>query len=150
MENFVVNEGEPRLSMFFRRMVAYLIDTAILFVVFLLMRLVLDEVLEPLYVNILLNVIALLYFSIMESSSRQATIGKGLLGLVVTDMEGNRIRFVRAFLRNFARYVNFFIFGFGYLTLFFTKRRQCLHDLIARTCVARSAGVAEEDDPYQL
>lgn len=150
MDEAILNEGEPRLGMFMRRAVAYLVDTAILCAVFLLMRLLLDDVLEPLYINILLNVITLLYFSIMESSSRQATIGKGLLGLIVTDRDGNALSFGRALLRNFARYINFFLFGLGYLTLFFTKRRQCLHDLIGRTCVVMEGEAGEEDDIFQM
>lgn len=150
MEQEILNGDEPRLGMFFRRLVAYLIDTTLLCAIFLAMRLVLDDLLEPLYINILLNVITLLYFSLMESSVRQATVGKGLLGLIVTDMNGERIGFGRAFLRNFARYINFFLFGLGYLTLFFTKRRQCIHDLIGRTCVVRRAAGEDESSAYTL
>ena len=137
MEDFVLNENEPKFSLFMRRLVAYLLDTAILWIVFMGFRLAVDELLPSMVINLILNVVTLLYFSLMESSSRQATIGKGLLGLVVTDKEGNRISFKRAFLRNIARYVNLVLFGLGYITIFFTKRRQGVHDLIGGTCVTR-------------
>ena len=37
-----------------------------------------------------------LYFAIMESSNKQATLGEMALGIIVTDMNGNRISFGRA------------------------------------------------------
>ena len=37
-----------------------------------------------------------LYFALMESSIRQATLGKMALGLFVTDLEGRRVSFGRA------------------------------------------------------
>ena len=36
-------------------------------------------------------VFAVLYFALMQSSARQATIGKALCGLKVTDADGERI-----------------------------------------------------------
>jgi uncharacterized RDD family membrane protein YckC len=71
----------------------------------------------------------------------------------VTDKEGNPISFKRALLRNFSRYINFFIFGLGYITIFFTKRKQGIHDLIAKTCVSRKKILdedLEEDDSFTL
>ena len=47
-----------------------------------------------------------LYFAIMESSSRQATLGKMVLGIVVTDMDGKRISFGRALGRNLGKIVS--------------------------------------------
>ncbi len=41
-------------------------------------------------------VVQIAYFAIMESSSRQATLGKMVLGIVVTDGDGKRISFGRA------------------------------------------------------
>jgi uncharacterized RDD family membrane protein YckC len=87
--------------------------------------------------TLLFMVIDWLYNSILISSSRQATLGKMLMGIVVTDMNGERISFLRAT----ARYlVRAFISGFlliGYLIQLFTARRQALHDLIAGTLVVR-------------
>ncbi|HUM47783.1 MAG TPA: RDD family protein, partial [Chitinophagales bacterium] len=44
-----------------------------------------------------------LYYSLMESSHRQATIGKMAIGIKVTDLEGNRISFLNATGRYFGK-----------------------------------------------
>ena len=71
----------------------------------------------------------------MESSHRQATLGKMLLGLQVTDLEGNRISFGVATGRHFAEYLSALTLGLGYIMNVFTDKRQCLHDKVARTLV---------------
>ncbi|HZI24114.1 MAG TPA: RDD family protein, partial [Chryseolinea sp.] len=43
---------------------------------------------------LLTTIIALLYWSLMESSKYQATVGKIALGLKVTDLDGNSLDFV--------------------------------------------------------
>ena len=78
-----------------------------------------------------------LYEAAMESSSRQATIGKMIMQLRVTDEHGNRISFARATGRHFAKYVSGFILMIGYIMAGFTARKQALHDMIAGTLVAR-------------
>ena len=45
-----------------------------------------------------------LYEAAMESSSKQATLGKMVLGMKVTDLQGNRISFARATVRHFCKY----------------------------------------------
>lgn len=44
-----------------------------------------------------------LYYALMESSNKQATLGKMALGIIVTDMNGNRISFGRATGRYFGK-----------------------------------------------
>ena len=78
-----------------------------------------------------------LYEALMWSSPRQATVGKILLRLRVTDLEGNRISFARASGRHFAKYVSAFVFFIGYIMAGFTERHQALHDMIAGTVVRR-------------
>ncbi|SFC03172.1 Uncharacterized membrane protein YckC, RDD family [Bacillus sp. OV322] len=78
-----------------------------------------------------------LYFSFMHSSKWQATLGKKLIGLKVTDLEGKRISFWRAFGRFFAMYLSG-IFYIGYIMAAFTEKKQSLHDLIAGTVVVKS------------
>jgi eukaryotic-like serine/threonine-protein kinase len=74
----------------------------------------------------------------MESSSWQATLGKRVLGIVVTDHAGDRISFGRATGRHFAEFLSFILFGAGYLIQPFTEKRQALHDIIAGTLVVRA------------
>jgi len=47
-----------------------------------------------------------LYFALMESSAKGATLGKMALGLRVTDLSGNRISFGRATGRYFGKIVS--------------------------------------------
>lgn len=75
------------------------------------------------------------YVALMQSSSRQATLGMMALGIRVTDLEGRRITFARATGRYFASILSALTLGIGYLIQLFTQRRQTLHDLIAGTLI---------------
>lgn len=79
-----------------------------------------------------------LYEAFLESSSRQATLGKMIFSLKVTDLYGNRISFARATGRHFAKYLSGFIFMIGYIMAGFTERKQALHDMIAGTLVQKA------------
>ena len=78
-----------------------------------------------------------LYEAFMESSSYQATLGKMIFGMKVTDLNGNRISFERATGRHFAKWLSAMILGIGYIMVGFTERKQGLHDLLAGTLVRR-------------
>jgi len=78
-----------------------------------------------------------LYFALMESSARQASLGKMALNLRVTDLEGRRISFERASIRHFAQYLSGLILCIGYIMVGFTPKKQGLHDMIAGTLVIR-------------
>jgi uncharacterized RDD family membrane protein YckC len=78
-----------------------------------------------------------LYFALFESSSLQATPGKLLAGLKVTDMEGRRIGFGRATTRALAKGLSALLCYVGYIMAAFTERRQALHDIIAQTVVLK-------------
>lgn len=72
-----------------------------------------------------------LYHALFESSSMQATLGKRLCELVVTNEQGQRIGFGRATGRYFGKYLSSFILCIGYLMCLWTEKRQCLHDMMA-------------------
>jgi uncharacterized RDD family membrane protein YckC len=79
-----------------------------------------------------------LYHALMESSEWQATVGKRLLGLVVTDMAGQRVSFWRATGRHFAKIVTNMVPAFiGYIMAAFTEKKQALHDMLAGCLVLR-------------
>lgn len=80
-----------------------------------------------------------LYFSLQESSARQATPGKLALGIRVVDLEGRRLTFGRATGRFFAKLLSFLTCYVGFIMAAFTARKQGLHDLIAGTLVIRSS-----------
>jgi len=81
-----------------------------------------------------------LYYALLESSSRQATIGKMALGIIVIDEEGGQITFGKATVRYFAKILSALLLFVGYLMVAFTQRKQGLHDLIAETLVINKEG----------
>lgn len=79
-----------------------------------------------------------LYEALLTSSPWQATVGKRILNLKVTDLEGNRISFEHATGRFFAKILSGLILCIGFLMVAFTERKQGLHDIIAGTLVMKS------------
>jgi uncharacterized RDD family membrane protein YckC len=84
-------------------------------------------------------VVSWLYEALMLSSSWQGTLGKRALGLRVTDEYGQRITFMRATGRHFAKYLSWITLCIGFIMVVFTERRQALHDFIAGTLVRRDS-----------
>ncbi|HWR71299.1 MAG TPA: RDD family protein, partial [Dehalococcoidia bacterium] len=75
-------------------------------------------------------VITWLYWALMESSSKQGTVGKDLLGIVVTDAEGNRMSFRKATVRHLGKLASALLVLAGFVMAGFTAKKQGLHDLI--------------------
>jgi uncharacterized RDD family membrane protein YckC len=84
---------------------------------------------------VLICIAGWLYFAIMESSVKQATLGKMALGIIVTDMNGQRISFGRATGRYFGKILSALILYVGYIMAGFTEKKQALHDIIASCLV---------------
>ena len=93
---------------------------------------------RPLFaIRLLALMLGWIYYASMESSSWQATLGKKVLGLKVTDLSGNRITFPRASGRFFGKILSGMILGIGFLMAGFTARKQALHDILAGCLVLR-------------
>jgi uncharacterized RDD family membrane protein YckC len=90
----------------------------------------------------LVIVVLLIYKAAMESSPRQASLGKLAFDLRVTCLEGERISLLRALARNVAQPLSALTLYAGFVMAAFTARRQALHDLIAGTLVMRSPHLA--------
>ena len=75
------------------------------------------------------------YYGLMESSSRQATLGKMAVGIRVGDENGDRISFANAIGRTFAKILSAIILFIGYIMVAFDEKNQGLHDKIAGTVV---------------
>lgn len=87
-----------------------------------------------------------LYWSLLESSSWQATLGKKALGLYVTDLTGSPVSFGKASARFFAGRGIAYVPSIGGLYFLvdcimagLTERKQALHDMIAGCLVQRNA-----------
>ena len=72
-----------------------------------------------------------IYEAAMISSDKQATLGKRAVGIVVTDLEGNRITFGKATGRYFGKYLSSLILLIGFIMAAFTEKKQALHDIMA-------------------
>lgn len=93
--------------------------------------------LNELLLNWTTLVIWLIYTSAFESSRWQATPGKYILKLKVTNYEGGRLDFPQAFGRNFFKLFSELTLGIGYLFAGLTKHKQALHDMMAKCFVMR-------------
>jgi len=155
----VTNTSSINYGGFWRRAVAFIIDVTIINIVLYLIGMALVFGMAVNYLSIsprtqaemdmiggvysffyfMINMIFnWLYFALFEGSSRQATPGKMLLGIKVTDLEGRRISYARATGRYWAKVISFLTLGIGFIMAGFTKRKQALHDMIASTLVMKS------------
>ncbi len=137
---------EPRYAGFWRRFMAILIDEIILgavalfFSVSYLLTITSSPDFEAVKITVLSNkifslVLHWLYFTLMESSSHRATLGKMAIGIIVTGYDGQKISFLRANGRYFGKFLSMLIFGIGFIIAGFTRKKQALHDMIAETLV---------------
>jgi uncharacterized RDD family membrane protein YckC len=84
----------------------------------------------------LLPLLKIIYHIILETKY-QVTIGKKLLNIKVTTLEGLKPSFNMILIRNLSKIISTAIFFFGYLYSFLNKKQQCLHDVIAKTLVIK-------------
>jgi uncharacterized RDD family membrane protein YckC/Zn finger protein HypA/HybF involved in hydrogenase expression len=76
------------------------------------------------------------YYAKGESGSWQGTLGKKSLGIIVTDMKGNRITQKAATIRFFVKFTLSGLFlNAGFIMAGLTEKKQALHDLLAKTLV---------------
>ena len=146
------SDGEvtPTYAGFWLRVVASLIDSLVTGVGAFVIGLVMGVFLLFLFPDLLANsdsdaifglvgfLGGLAYFGIMESSSKQATLGKMAMGLKVTDLDGQRIGLVKAINRNLGKIISYVLLGIGFFMAGFTRKKQGLHDKMVATLVVRS------------
>lgn len=85
---------------------------------------------------VLLNLVCFwLYFALLESGAKQATLGKRLLRIKVIGKDGKRISFALATGRFFAKALSYITFYIGFIMAGFTNRKRTLHDYIVQTYV---------------
>ncbi|MEW6701806.1 MAG: RDD family protein [Bacteroidota bacterium] len=98
----------------------------------------------------LINVIAdWLYYALMESSKKQATLGKMIMAIKVTDLSGNKVTFGRATGRYFGKILSGMLLGIGYIMAGFTKKKQALHDILSNCLVVNSISFTMSESEIQ-
>jgi uncharacterized RDD family membrane protein YckC len=70
-------------------------------------------------------------YHVVLEAAQGATFGKAMLGLRTVTGDGGRVGPARAFGHQLARLITIGTLGLGMLTVFFTRERRALHDLIA-------------------
>ena len=131
---------------FWIRVVAYIIDAILISLVFGVVTSIFGIRYINMYdlsqidptTNLLSLAIAWLYFALLESSERGATVGKMAMGLRVVSNDGKRISFMNATGRYFAKILSAMIFCIGFIMIAFTDRKRGLHDMIASTLVIKT------------
>ena len=88
--------------------------------------------------NLASLVLGWLYFAFMESSERGATLGKMAVGLRVVTDQGERLSFLQASGRYFAKFVSALILCIGFIMVAFTERKRGLHDMISGSLVIKT------------
>jgi len=120
---------------FWKRFWAFIIDNIIVFIAIFIFGFIIQFLFGPralgndpfLILDIVLIPVGWLYWSIFESSAKQATLGKMIIGIKVTDLYGNRVSFLRATGRYFAKTLSGLILMVGYIMIAFTeKNKDCM------------------------
>ena len=132
---------------FGKRLVAYIVDAIIVYVIAQILIVIEVTVLPKImdgqsfataaialsWIIIMLTYLA--YFIFLESSQKQATLGKRIMKIKVVDSQGKRLSLANSIGRNLGRILSGMIMGIGYLMIIFTKKKQSLHDMLAKTYV---------------
>jgi uncharacterized RDD family membrane protein YckC len=131
-------------SGFWLRVAALLIDFLIMLPVYAVFA-ILEKQPDLFWIAFLGSVVTgWLYFALFESGGWQGTPGKRLMKIRVTGISGERISFLRATARHFAKTLSSIILGIGYLMAAFTQKKQALHDMICETLVLRGRSDSEQ------
>lgn len=135
-----------------KRLLAFLIDLTVLLTLYFFLALILgiSIISQQLFALPLLGLwfygglfcTAWLYCALLESSPWQATIGKKFFNLQVVNLNGERIGFFRASVRHLSKMFSRMIAFAGLFMIFFTKKKQALHDKIASTLVIEKQSVS--------
>jgi uncharacterized RDD family membrane protein YckC len=164
---------------FWRRLIAYLIDSTIITIVFFVLFMIammaflfgsmsgnssewLADLMDPtrissilIFIWIFYAAMTIAYFTYFHGTTGR-TPGKMLLGLQVLSADGTPISFGIAFLRAVGYLVSGALFNIGFIWAAFDKRKQGWHDKIADTVVIireqenQSAGISISDQPAVL
>lgn len=142
-----------RYANFWTRVAAYIIDIIVINIIGAVVGTIAGLVLGAMYVIVMrsdsgiesLNtvfvllgiIVGWLYYAILESSNRQATIGKRIMNIQVTDLNGQRVSFGRATARYFSKLISAFIFLIGFLMPLFDPKKQALHDKISGCLIVK-------------
>lgn len=155
MEGFIIPQPKAVVyAGFWLRFAAYVIDQIILSIVTVIIVFILGFVMGLFFAAIGMDtptirtisaalgyffgvIVAWIYYAVSESSPDRATPGKRVIGIIVTDLDGNRISFGRASGRYWGKMLSGIILMIGFLMAGFTEKKQALHDILANCLVLK-------------
>lgn len=122
---------------FWIRVVAYLIDGILLAVINFIIGLVMGSAGTGAGTmgSVISLIIGLVYFSVMESSESQGTVGKMVVNIKVGDSNGERISLSNAMGRWLAKILSAILLCIGFMMVGWDDKKQGLHDKLADTYV---------------
>lgn len=92
-------------------------------------------------VEMLLNLVGIVigwvYYAGLESSSQRATLGKRLLGLQVTDLQGQQVDFLHATGRHFGKILSALPLLLGFILMISDEKKQTWHDKMSGCLVLK-------------
>ncbi|QEC79984.1 RDD family protein [Mucilaginibacter ginsenosidivorax] len=156
-QDYFISKGiylpdERNVANFWWRLLAYIIDYALLFVattigtvVILLVKKMLfhnidDETEDSRYLPTLISVLAWIFYNaVFEATKLQASIGKIACKMIVVDARGQRLDFSKSLARNFGKILSSLLCGVGFLTVLWSPMHQAWHDQLAKTYVVRKS-----------
>lgn len=150
-EKFVQDEKYAGLI---KRLVAGLFDIFVTFVFTYFILIIIDHyiikiTLDNLYYGILIFLpLYILYNSICERTKWQGSLGKYILGIIVTDEYENPETFPKALVRNIAKIVNVLTLGIGFVLSAFPPQKQALNDKLAHTYVLNKLVMKDDNKQF--
>ena len=123
-KNYKKLPAKKRYAGFWWRVLAGLIDNIILAIISVALSFIVPFIGVFIY---------WLYFVILQSSEKRSTFGMRVCDIKIHDEHFNRLGFWRLTGRYFATGLSGIILLIGFFMIAFTKRKQGLHDLVART-----------------
>lgn len=126
----------PRAN-FGQRLLAYLVDGVIVFIVSYVLRVLFGE---GALAQLLVAAVGLAYFVYLEGSPAGQTVGKRVLSIRVVDFQtGGPLGFGKAALRYVARILSSIPCALGYFWMIWDRERQTWHDKLSTTVVVPTA-----------
>jgi len=137
--------AKSNLASFWWRLLAYFIDSlligAIAYIIFYKLTpsgiIDSDSVKDMLLAVVFLHAIIILYNSICETTPMSGSIGKMICRLIVVDVNGSGIGFLRALKRNVYKILSRMLFYVGFLRVLWDEHRQAWHDEFTGAYVVR-------------
>ena len=132
-------EAHGKYAGFLKRIISFLVDFIfiglILGLIFILLIVLKINITIPNYMYFVIFIITLILYKIILESFVSTTVGKKLVGIKIETIEGEKIGFSKALIRNISIVLDIITLGIGYLLILFNKEKMALHDMVAKTIV---------------